>query len=66
MKGEVVAVADRRRILPGNDTPHPSVIGLEVAELLPISEILVEWKGPEHLEKQRRRVVDFLASHAPQ
>ncbi len=53
-------------VLPGNDTAHPSVIGVEVAELLPNSEILVEWKGPEHLEKQRRRVVDFLASHAPQ
>lgn len=52
-------------VLPGNDTPHPSVIGLEVAELLPNCEILVDWKGPEHLAAQRRRVVDFLAAHTP-
>ncbi len=53
-------------VLPGNDTAHPSMIGHEVAELLPNSESLVDWKGPEHLEEQRRRVVDFLASHTPQ
>ncbi len=53
-------------VLPGNDTAHPRVIGLEVAELLPNSESLVDWKGPEHLEEQRRSVVDFLASHTPQ
>ena len=52
-------------VLPGNDTAHPSVIGHEVANLLPKSEILVEWKGPEHLEIQRRCVVDFLARHTP-
>ncbi|NQU70630.1 MAG: alpha/beta fold hydrolase [Rhodospirillales bacterium] len=52
-------------VLPGNDTPHPRVIGLELAELLPKSEILMDWKGPDHLEEQRRRVVDFLAAHTP-
>ena len=53
-------------VLPGNDTPHPRVIGLEVAELLPNSESLVDWKGPEHIEEQRRRVVAFLDTHTPQ
>jgi len=40
--------------------------GLEVAELLPNSENLADWKGPEHLEEQRRRVVAFLEMHTPQ
>jgi len=52
-------------VLPGNDTLHPRVIGLEVAELLPNSESLVDWKGPEHLDEQRRRVVDFPKAHTP-
>ncbi len=50
-------------VLPGNDTAHPRVIGLEVTELLPNSESLVDWKGPEHIEEQRRRVVAFLEMH---
>ena len=52
-------------VLPGDDTPHPKVIGLEVAELLPDAEMLVDWKGPDHIDEQRQRVVDFLASHTP-
>jgi len=53
-------------VLPGNDTAHPRVIGLEVAELLPNAESLVDWKGPEHIEEQRHRVVDFLERHTPE
>lgn len=52
-------------VLPGNDTPHPRSIGLEVAELLPDSEMLVDWKGPEHIDEQRNRVVAFLDKHTP-
>ncbi len=52
-------------VLPGDDTAHPRVIGLEVAELLPNCKSLVDWKGPEHLAEQRRAVVGFLASHTP-
>ena len=52
-------------VLPGNDTPHPRVIGLEVAELLPDAEMLVDWKGPDHIDEQRERVVDFLERHTP-
>ena len=37
----------------------------EVAELLPNCESLLDWKGPEHLDQQRRRVVGFLAAHTP-
>jgi len=50
-------------VLPGNDTPHPAVIGAELAKLLPKTEVLQDWKGPPHLAEQRRRVVEFLARH---
>lgn len=52
-------------VLPGDDTAHPRVIGMELAVLLPNSEILVDWKGPDHIGEQRHRVVDFLAKHTP-
>ena len=38
---------------------------MEIADLLPNSEILVDWKGPDHIDEQSRRVVDFLAKHTP-
>ena len=50
-------------VLPGNDKPHPRVIGLEVAELLPDVEMLENWKGPDHIDEQRARVVGFLNAH---
>lgn len=52
-------------VLPGNDKPHPAVAGLELAELLPNAEMLRDWKGPEHLDEQRRRVLAFLEKHTP-
>jgi pimeloyl-ACP methyl ester carboxylesterase len=52
-------------VLPGNDTPHPAAIGEELAELLPAAERLNPWKGPQHLDEQRRRVVSFLDKHTP-
>ena len=52
-------------VLPGNDKPHPTVIGLELAETLPGAEMLRDWKGPEHLDEQRRRVLAFLERHTP-
>ena len=52
-------------VLPGNDTPHPAAIGAELADLLPQAERLNAWKGPEHLDEQRRRVVSFLDRHTP-
>jgi pimeloyl-ACP methyl ester carboxylesterase len=50
-------------VLPGDDTPHPAVIGEELARLLPGAERLHPWKGPAHLAEQRRRVTEFLARH---
>jgi hypothetical protein len=52
-------------VLPGNDTPHPRATGLELAELLADADCLIDWKGPAHLDEQRRRVVGFLAAHTP-
>jgi pimeloyl-ACP methyl ester carboxylesterase len=52
-------------VLPGNDTPHPSVIGAELAQLLSNTEVLDPWKGPEHLDRQCERVLQFLNTHTP-
>ncbi len=52
-------------VLPGDDRPHPTVVGVEVAETLPHAEMLRDWKGPAHLEAQRLRVLGFLAAHTP-
>ena len=52
-------------VLPGNDTPHPAVIGAELAELLPNMEQMNPWKGPEHLDEQCDRVITFLEKHTP-
>jgi pimeloyl-ACP methyl ester carboxylesterase len=52
-------------VLPGDDTAHPAVIGLELAERLPGAEMLLHWKGPQHLPAQRERVLAFLAKHTP-
>jgi hypothetical protein len=52
-------------VLPGNDKPHPAAIGQEVADLLPNREMLKDWKGPDHLDAQRRTVLAFLDKHTP-
>lgn len=52
-------------VLPGNDTPHPAIIGEELGRLLPNTEYLKDWKGPAHLAAQKAGVLDFLARHSP-
>ena len=52
-------------LLPGTDIPHPAATSRELAALLPGVEMLENWRGPEHLEEQRRRVVAFLDRHRP-
>ena len=52
-------------LLPGSDIPHPAATSAELAALLPGVEVLTEWRGPEHLAEQERRVVDFLKRHTP-
>jgi hypothetical protein len=55
----------RTSLLPGSDKPHPAGTAEELAELLPGVEVLQDWKGPEHLEAQRSRVLAFLDNHTP-
>lgn len=50
-------------LLPGSDTPHPAETSAELAELLPNVEVLTDWRGPDHLAEQERRVVAFLKAH---
>ena len=52
-------------VLPGDDTPHPAVIGAELVELLPNAEELNAWKGPQYLDAQGEAVIAFLAKHTP-
>jgi pimeloyl-ACP methyl ester carboxylesterase len=53
-------------VMPGDDPPHPTVIGEEIAELAPNAEVLRQWRGPEHLQTAIERVTQFLARHTPQ
>jgi pimeloyl-ACP methyl ester carboxylesterase len=52
-------------VMPGDDPPHPTVIGEEIAELAPNSEVLRQWKGPDHLPTAIDRVTQFLGRHTP-
>jgi hypothetical protein len=52
-------------LLPGSDVPHPAATSAELAALLPGVEVLADWRGPEHLEAQRSRVLAFLRRHTP-
>jgi pimeloyl-ACP methyl ester carboxylesterase len=52
-------------LLPGSDKPHPAATAEELAMLLPGVEVLQDWKGPQHIDAQRERVMTFLAQHTP-
>jgi pimeloyl-ACP methyl ester carboxylesterase len=52
-------------VMPGDDPPHPKVIGEEIAELAPDVGVLRQWKGPEHLQTGIDQVTQFLDRHAP-
>ena len=53
-------------VMPGDDPPHPKVIGEEIAELAPNNEVLREWKGPDYLQSAIDRVTQFLDRHTLQ
>jgi pimeloyl-ACP methyl ester carboxylesterase len=53
-------------VMPGDDPPHPAVIGEEIAELAPNAELLRELKGPAHLQTAIERVTQFLDRQTPQ
>ena len=52
-------------VLPGNDMAHPTGVGLEVARLLPNSELLEDWKTPEAVPGTVERIRAFLRAHTP-
>ena len=52
-------------LLPGTDKPHPAVTSDELKQLLPGLEVLENWRGPEHLDEQLRRVLAFVDRHTP-
>lgn len=52
-------------LLPGTDVPHPGATSAELAELLPGVEVVTNWRGPDHLDEQYRRVRNFLDRHTP-
>jgi pimeloyl-ACP methyl ester carboxylesterase len=52
-------------VMPGNDAPHLTVIGEEIARLAPNAEVLRDWKGPAHKPAAIERVRTFLAAHTP-
>ena len=65
-KAFVKTVQTPLMVMPGNDPAHPRSIGLEVAALLPNSELLVDWKDPPELVPQTiEKVRAFLKQHEP-
>jgi len=52
-------------VMPGDDAPHPTVIGEEIARLAPKAEILRQWKGPAHLDAATAFITAFLLKHTP-
>lgn len=52
-------------LLPGTDIPHPAATSAELAALLPGVEVLAQWRAPDHLAEQERRVVAFLRANTP-
>jgi pimeloyl-ACP methyl ester carboxylesterase len=53
-------------VMPGIDMPHPTGVGMEVARLLPRSELLEKWKAPPEIVPQTvEHVRRFLRAHTP-
>ena len=52
-------------VMPGDDPPHPKVIGEEIAKIAPNAEVLRDWKGVDKAESVTNVVLDFLAKHTP-
>jgi pimeloyl-ACP methyl ester carboxylesterase len=52
-------------VMPGDDPPHPKIIGEEIARIAPKAEVLRDWKGPDKAAKVIPIVLDFLTRHTP-
>jgi pimeloyl-ACP methyl ester carboxylesterase len=52
-------------VMPGDDGPHPTAIGEEIARLAPHAEVLMNWKAPQYLDDAIRVVTAFLVRNTP-
>ncbi|MGH6980472.1 MAG: alpha/beta fold hydrolase [Stellaceae bacterium] len=52
-------------VMPGDDPPHPKVIGEEIAATAPNAEVLRDWKGADKAASVTKIVLDFLTRHTP-
>jgi pimeloyl-ACP methyl ester carboxylesterase len=52
-------------VMPGNDMAHPFGVGMEVAKLLPQSELVERWKEPETVPDAIESMRSFLKAHTP-
>jgi len=52
-------------VMPGDDGPHPTAIGEEIARIAPNAELLMNWKGPAYLDGTIEVVTDFLLRNTP-
>ena len=52
-------------VMPGDDGPHPTAIGEEIARLAPHAEVLMNWKAPDYLDDAIRVVTSFLERNTP-
>ncbi len=55
----------RRSCCRASTSRIPAATSAELAKLLPGVEVLTDWRGPEHLDQQLRRVLAFLDRHTP-
>jgi pimeloyl-ACP methyl ester carboxylesterase len=52
-------------VMPGDDPPHPKVVGEEIAAVAPKAEVLRDWKGADKVATVTPVVLDFLRRHTP-
>jgi pimeloyl-ACP methyl ester carboxylesterase len=52
-------------VMPGDDPPHPKVIGEEIARMAPKVEVLRDWKGADKVATVTPVVLAFLKRHTP-
>ena len=52
-------------VMPGDDPPHPKIIGEEIARIAPNAEVLRDWKGADETDAVAKTVLDFLTRHTP-
>ena len=65
-RDSVSSVQQPMLVLPGSDPAHPTGVGIEVARLLPNSELgPTDWKSPEAVPQSVALIRQFLTRHTP-